>query len=168
MPEGNMTKIKSAVVSRATCTEVCKRIGLDKYIILGRGLSRSNRLPGSILANAMEAFIAAVYLDSGFYKAKEFILKFFQGEIDRMLEDYDAGNFKSVLQNRSQKRFGKTPEYKVVEVNGAEHYKSYHIGVRIGETVYPAAWGITKKVAEQRAAENALAVLNGEPPPYME
>ncbi|MDR0871468.1 MAG: ribonuclease III [Planctomycetaceae bacterium] len=168
MPEGDMTKIKSAVVSRAACTEICKRIGLDKYIILGRGLSRSSRLPGSLLANVMEAFIAAVFLDGGFLKAKEFILKIFQSEIDRMLEDHDAGNFKSVLQNFAQKRWSKTPDYKVIEVQGAEHIKTYHISVRIGEKDYPAAWGITKKVAEQRAAENALAVLDGEPPPYVE
>lgn len=168
MPEGDMTKIKSVVVSRVTCTEVCKRIGLDKCIILGRGLSRTNRLPGSILANSLEAIIAAIYLDGGFRKAKEFILNIFQCEIDRMLDDHDAGNFKSVLQNTAQKLFGKTPEYKVLDVEGAEHYKSYHVGVRIGETSYPAAWGITKKAAEQRAAENALAIIKHEPPPYIE
>jgi ribonuclease-3 len=168
MPEGDMTKIKSAVVSRATCTEVCQRIGLDKYVILGRGLSGSKRLPGSILANAMEAFIAAVFLDGGFIKAREFVLKRFQCEIDRMLDDHDAGNFKSVLQNRSQKKFHSKQEYKVLHVAGVQHSKSYKIAVQIDDDEYPSAWGITKKVAEQRAAENALAVLNGEKPPYIE
>ena len=167
MLEGDMTKIKSAVVSRVTCHAVCQRIGLDKYLILGRGLGRSGRVPDSVLANAMESFIAAVYLDGGLEAARQFILASFREDIDRMLADHDADNFKSLLQHHSQKFLGHSPEYKVIEVKGPDHHKAFNVGVRIGEKVFPSAWGATKKEAEQRAAENALAVIRGEAPPYL-
>jgi ribonuclease-3 len=167
MLEGDMTKIKSAVVSRVTCQNICKRLGLDKFLILGRGLGRSLRVPDSIFANAMESFIAAIYLDGGLEEARKFILKEFREEIEKMLQNHDADNFKSVLQHRSQKYLGHTPEYKLIEVNGPEHHKAFHIGVQIGEQTFPAAWGATKKEAEQRAAENAIAILQGDPPPYI-
>ncbi len=167
MLEGDMTKIKSSVVSRATCEDVCRRIGLDKFLILGRGLGRSGRIPGSILANAMESVIAAVYLDAGLEKTRQFILTAFRSDIDKMLADHDADNFKSLLQHHSQKFLGHSPEYKLHEVKGPDHHKSFNVGVRIGDKVFPSAWGATKKEAEQRAAENALAVIQGDPPPYL-
>ena len=167
MLEGDMTKIKSAVVSRATCQKIAKRIGMDECLILGRGLSRSNRIPLSILANTMESLIAAIYLDGGIAPAREFILRIFREEIDKMLVDHDADNYKSVLQHITQKRFGQTPEYILLEITGPEHCKSFHVKVRIGKKDHPAAWGATKKEAEQRAAENAFFVLNGEEPPYL-
>jgi ribonuclease-3 len=167
MLEGDMTKIKSAVVSRATCQLVCKRLGLDKFLILGRGLGRSSQVPDSIFANTVESFIAAIYLDSGLEEARRFILKVFREEIDKMLQNHDADNYKSVLQHHSQKYLGQTPEYKMIEVTGPEHRKSFHVGVRIGDQSFPSAWGATKKEAEQRAAENTWAVIHGNPPPYI-
>jgi len=168
MLEGDMTKIKSAVVSRTSCQKVAKQIGMDECLILGRGLSRSSRIPLSILANTMESLIAAIYLDGGIEPAREFVLRVFREEIDKMLLDHDGDNYKSVLQHISQKRFGQTPEYVLLEIKGPEHYKSFHVQVRIGKKNYPAAWGITKKEAEQHAAENAFYVMNGERPPYRE
>ena len=167
MLEGDMTKIKSAVVSRATCQRIAKAIGMEECLILGRGLSRTNRIPLSILANTMESLIAAIYLDGGVEPARKFILRVFREEIDKMLVDHDADNYKSVLQHIAQKRFGQTPEYVLLEIKGPEHYKVFHVAVRIGKKDYPAAWGATKKEAEQRAAENAFYVLNGEEPPYL-
>lgn len=167
MLEGDMTKIKSAVVSRATCQRLCKQVELDRFLILGRGLSRSGRLPGSILANAMESFIAAIYLDGGLEKARSFILEVFREEIDKMLGDHDADNYKSLLQHHAQKNLGKVPEYRLLEVKGPDHHKSFSVAVRIGEKLFPSAWGATKKEAEQRAAENAIAAIQGDPPPYL-
>jgi ribonuclease-3 len=162
-----MTKVKSAVVSRCTCQKVCKQLGLDKFLILGRGLGRSNRIPDSIFANTLESFIAAVYLDGGMEEARKFILRVFQDEIDEMLQDSDAHNHKSVLQQHCQKYAGHTPEYKVLDVRGPEHRKTFNVQVCVGKRVFPAAWGVTKKEAEQRAAENALAVLHDLPVPYL-
>jgi len=165
--EGDMTKVKSAVVSRCTCQKVCKQLGLDKFLILGRGLGRANKIPDSIFANTLESFIAAVYLDGGMEEARKFILRVFQDEIDEMLQDSDAHNHKSVLQQHCQKYEGHTPEYKVLDVRGPEHRKTFNVQVCVGKRVFPAAWGVTKKEAEQRAAENALAVLHDLPVPYL-
>ena len=166
--EGDMTKVKSSVVSRSTCQKVCKQLGLDKFLILGRGLGSSAKIPDSIFANTLEAFIAAVYLDGGMESVREFVLRIFQPDIAEMLKDCDAHNHKSVLQHYCQKHHGFIPEYKILEVRGPEHRKTFHIQVRVDTQSFPAAWGITKKEAEQRAAENALAVLHDLPVPYVE
>ena len=168
MLEGDMTKIKSSVVSRSTCQKICKALGLDKFLILGRGLGYSNRIPDSIFANALEAFIASVYLDGGIDEARKFILHVFQSDIEEMLLDCDAHNHKSVLQNYCQKHEGYTPEYKVLNIQGPEHRKTFNVQVRVGIKTFPPAWGVTKKEAEQRAAENALADLHGQPIPYLQ
>ena len=165
--EGDMTKVKSSVVSRSTCQKICKQLGLDKFLILGRGLGRSNRIPDSIFANTLEAFIAAVYLDGGMEAARKFILRVFQDDIEEMLQNGDAHNHKSVLQQHCQKHLGHTPEYQVLDVRGPEHRKTFNIQVRVGKRDFPSAWGVTKKEAEQRAAENALAMLNDLPVPYL-
>jgi len=165
--EGDMTKVKSSVVSRATCQKICKQLGLDKFLILGRGLGRSNRIPDSLFANTLESFIAAVYLDGGMEETRKFILRVFQEEIDEMLQDCDAHNHKSVLQQHCQKYEGHIPEYKILDVQGPEHRKTFNVQVRVSERVFPSAWGVTKKEAEQRAAENALAVLHDLPVPYL-
>lgn len=165
--EGDMTKIKSSVVSRVACQKICKQLGLDKFLILGRGLGRSNRIPDSIFANTLEAFIAAVYLDGGMEAARKFVLRVFQEEIEEVSQDSDAHNHKSVLQHYSQKNLGQIPEYKILDIQGPEHRKTFNVQVRIGERIFPSAWGVTKKEAEQRAAENALADLNGFPVPYL-
>ena len=165
--EGDMTKVKSLVVSRCTCQKVCKQLGLDKFLILGRGLGRSNRIPDSIFANTLEAFIAAVYLDGGMVEARKFILRVFQEDITEMLQDSDAHNHKSVLQQHCQKYLGHIPEYKILSIEGPEHRKTFNVQVRVGKKIFPSAWGVTKKEAEQRAAENALATLHGLPVPYL-
>ncbi|MCL2743425.1 MAG: ribonuclease III [Planctomycetaceae bacterium] len=165
--EGAMTKIKSSVVSRTTCHRLAEEIGLRECLILGRGMSRLGKIPGSVLANTMEAFIAALYLDGGLEKARKFILRIFRGEIEKMLVDNDADNFKSLLQDYVHRKLGKVPEYKIIETTGPDHLRSFHVGVKIGGESFPSAWGATKKIAEQRAAENALAVMKGDPPKYV-
>ncbi|HBT76634.1 MAG TPA: ribonuclease III [Planctomycetaceae bacterium] len=168
MHEGDLTKIKSAVVSRATCNQIAKRLRLDEFLILGRGLGRGGRLPASILANTMEALIAAIYLDGGIVAAQAFILEQFGTEIEKMGEDCDADNYKSLLQQTSQREFGASPEYGIVETGGPDHNRCFKVRVRIDKRDFPPAWGNNKKEAEQRAAENALAILGGDEPPYGE
>ena len=166
--EGDMTKVKSSVVSRSTCQKICKQLGLDKFLILGRGLGRSNRIPDSIFANTLEAFIAAVYLDGGMEAARKFVLQVYRDDIEEMLQNGDAHNYKSVLQTHCQKCLGYIPDYRVLEVKGPEHRKAFNVQVHVGVRIFPSAWGVTKKEAEQRAAENALAVLHGLPVPYLQ
>lgn len=168
MQEGDLTKIKSAVVSRATCNRIAKDLRLDEFLILGRGLNKGVRLPSSILSNTMESLIAAIYLDGGIVAARAFILEHFGPEIEKMGEDCDADNFKSILQQISQRQLHAAPEYRVVETGGPDHNRCFKVRVRIGKRDFPAAWGNNKKEAEQRAAENALAILDGDEPPYGE
>lgn len=166
--EGDLTKIKSAVVSRVTCQKVGKALCLDEFLILGRGLNKAYRLPSSILSNVVEAIIAAIYLDGGIDAAYRFIERNFNEELEKFGEDGDLENFKSVLQHLAQCKFGQTPTYQLLEISGPEHKKAFHVTVKIGSKKFQPAWGTTKKEAEQRAAENAIAIINDEPPPYMD
>ena len=164
--EGELTKIKSAVVSRETCYRIAQELGLQDFIRLGRGVARDNKIPPSILANAVEAIIAALYLDGGIKIARRFILQNFASEVGKMSESISCDNHKSLLQDISQREFGVQPDYVVLDEKGPDHCKCFKIAVRVKGRYYPGAWGNTKKAAEQHAAENALCQLQGEPIPY--
>ncbi len=164
--EGDMTKIKSAVVSRATCQEVAKKLGMEECLIVGRGIPRGGRIPSSMLSNVVESLIAAIYLDGGLEPARERIQDWFEEPIARFADSLDVDNFKSLLQQVAQRDLGHTPEYRIMEIRGPEHSKCFRIGVRVGSMVFQSAWGNNKKEAEQRAAENALYILRGEEAPY--
>ncbi|MGL6194692.1 MAG: ribonuclease III [Thermoguttaceae bacterium] len=169
LTEGEMTKIKSAVVSRVSCLNIAKELELEDYMFLGRGVGSSagrKKISSSILSNVVEALIAAIYLDGGMRAAKKFITKYFDPLIAHYAESVEADNFKSLLQQVAQRDFGQTPEYKVIEVKGPDHSKCFRISVKIGKTLFQSAWGNNKKEAEQRAAENALYILRGEEAPY--
>lgn len=164
--EGDMTKIKSAVVSRASCREIGKRLKMDELLIVGRGVQQGGRISFSMLANVVESIIAALYLDGGLKTAQKFIRKEFESLIEQYADSLEVDNFKSLLQQIAQRDFGKTPEYKVLEISGPEHSKCFRVGVKIEDTTFQSAWGNNKKEAEQRAAENALYMLRGEEAPY--
>jgi ribonuclease III len=163
--EGDMTKVKSSVVSRATCAKFSTELGLGDYLFLGRGM-RSDRLPPNLLADVFEAVVGAIYLDGGIAAAKPFIVRFLDPEIDRTIRDCANNNYKSHLQQIVQREFGDTPSYQVLDEQGPDHCRSFKIAVVIGSTRYPAAWGPNKKIAESRAAENAIARIEGNPVPY--
>ena len=164
--EGDLTKIKSAVVSRRTCAEVAKETGLADLLIIGKGISSRDLMPSSLAAAVYESIVAAIYLDGGLEPAKGFILRWLGPIIERVAEAAHAGNFKSMLQQVAQKEFGDTPRYMVLDEQGPDHNKCFKISAEIARHRYPPAWGANKKDAEQRAAMNALAALRGEPVPY--
>ncbi len=164
--EGGMTQIKSSVVSRITCQSIGKKLALDECLFVGKGVGRNTRISPSMLADMIESLIAAIYLDGGLGPARKFIEKHFGPEIDAFADSVTTDNFKSLLQQVAQRDFGHTPEYRVLEIKGPEHGKCFRIGVRIGKTIFQSAWGNNKKEAEQRAAENALYILQGEEAPY--
>ena len=161
-PEGELTRMKSALVSRHTCAAVSERLGLEDFLYLGKGLATHRRLPSSILAAALESLVAGVYLDGGLEAARRLIERVVDEELDRA-EARDRGrNFKSVLQHLAQKRFGETPNYRLMDQQGPDHSKCFLVAAVIGETAYPAAWGASKKEAEQAAARKALFELGEE------
>ncbi len=163
--EGELTRLKSIVVSRHTCAKISAAIGLGQFLLLGKGMP-SNHLPSSLLADAFESLVAAVYLDGGTDAVRAFVERFLTAEIEAAATDELGGDYKSQLQQITQRDFGATPNYQVVDEKGPDHCKWFKVAAHVGPRVFPAAWGRSKKEAEQRAARNALAELDAQPPPF--
>ena len=157
--EGNLTKIKSMLVSRRTCARIAKQMNLQKFLQVGKGMGESRALSGSLAAGVLEALIAAIYIDGGFEPARGFILKSFGTLIAQANAEHSQGNFKSVLQQYAQQEFELVPTYSLLDEKGPDHDKCFESAVIIGERNFPSAWGTTKKEAEQKAAFNALIEL---------
>jgi ribonuclease-3 len=128
-------------------------------------MTTQTHVPSSVLADVFESLVAAMYLDGGIDVTREFILRHVGPEIDRVAGGFHGGNYKSVLQQFSQKEFGFTPVYQVLDEKGPDHSKCFQVAALIGRVHYPPAWGRNKKEAEQRAAFHALCQINGQPLP---
>ncbi len=157
--EGDLTKIKSMLVSRKTCAKVANELELPKYTKVGKGMSRTRAVSGSIAAGTLEAIIAAIYLDGGFEEAQDFILRVFKSLIEKADAKQHQENFKSLLQQFSQSHFNCTPVYQLLDEKGPDHNKCFEVEVTVDRRHFQSAWGITKKDAEQKAAYNALVEL---------
>lgn len=157
--EGDLTKIKSALVSRGCCAKVTRTMDLQDFLVVGKGMASVRKLPRSIEAGLLEAVIGAIYLDGGLEPAYAFILAAFTELLDRAEADGPQGNYKSLLQQHSQDRYGVTPFYVLLDEKGPDHNKCFEIEVVLKERHFRSAWGVTKKEAEQRAAHHALADL---------
>ena len=174
--EGELTRMKSSIVSRVACARMTEDLGLEEFVKVGKGVAgRGHRggssagrgrggVPNSILACVLESVIGAIYLDGGYDAAAAFIRSAIAPEMDDA-EDADR-NAKSEPQQIGQREFGRTPFYRVVEVRGPDHGRSFCVAAVVGGDEYTAAWGANKKEAEQKAAENALAELDGHDPPF--
>jgi ribonuclease III len=157
--EGEMTKIKSTAVSRQTCAAIAKRLGLDQWLVLGKGMQRAEGMPQSLSAAVLESVIAAVYLDGGYEAAEKFVAPLFEPLIDRAAKSGHQENFKSVLQQHAQQCAMETPAYRVLDEKGPDHAKAFKVAVEIGARRFSPCWGQSKKQAEQLAALSALAEL---------
>ncbi len=164
--EGDMTKIKSIVVSRQTCAKISEALGMQEFLILGKGMTTHPSVPPSLLADVFESLIAAIYLDGGDPAARQFIHRYIGPEVELAAAGELGGNYKSLLQQLAQREHGTTPGYQLLDEKGPDHSKCFKIAAEVGNTRYQAAWGRNKKEAEQRAARNALSELNGEAPPF--
>ncbi len=159
--EGELTRIKSVVVSRATCAEIAEELNLKDFLLLGKGITSDDHLPSSIVAAAFEATIGAMYLDGGRVAATTFVLESAGDRMELVAQSIAGTNFKSVLQQLAQKQYGETPGYAVLDVKGPDHSKCFQIAAVIGSKTFAPAWGLSKKQAEQEAAHNALEELDG-------
>ena len=157
--EGDLTKIKSMLVSRRSCARVAKELGVHKYLRVGKGMFSSRALSGSLAAGLLEAIIAVIYIDGGFDAARDFILRTFASLIEQAEKEETQGNFKSLLQQYAQQEFNTTPVYELLDEKGPDHDKCFESEVVIGERHFTSAWGTNKKEAEQKAAFNALVEL---------
>ena len=161
-PEGELTRIKSVVVSRATCARVVRDLNLEQFFVLGKGISHHQPTPSSVLATAFEALIGGLYLDGGYDVAREFVLRVVREEIVQAAESSVGVNYKSLLQQRTQKILGETPVYEVLDEKGPDHSKCFQVNAVVGSRTFSPAWGASKKAAEQLAAQNALSQLDHE------
>lgn len=154
--EGEMTKIKSSAVSRQSCAEMSKSLGIDKHLRLGKGMQNGGELPSSLAAAVLESIIAAIYLDGGFDAARNFLGPLVEPIIDAAADSGHQQNYKSLLQQHAQQSLAATPTYRVLDEKGPDHAKCFKISVEINGQRYAPSWGQSKKRAEQVAALNAL------------
>ena len=164
--EGDLTKVKSNVVSRQTCTRIGLELGIDRILVVGKGVGTLGRVPSSLVANAFESIVGAIYLDGGIEAVREFLMPLIVRHVDEAVAGRLEINYKSELQQYSQKRFSVPPNYRVVDDRGPDHEKEFLIEAVVHKQSYAPAWGSNKKEAEQRAAANALAELEGNEPPF--
>ncbi len=157
--EGELTKMKSMLVSRTTCARVARRLELPKFLIVGKGMISNKALPMSLAAGLLEAVIAAVYIEGGFESARDFIVNNFRALIEQVDSEEAHGNYKSLLQQHSQEQFNVAPIYVLLDEKGPDHNKCFESEVVIDQRHFPSAWGANKKEAEQKAAYNALVEL---------
>lgn len=157
--EGDLTKIKSAVVSRRVCAQISDKIGLTDLLVLGKGMSGRADLPSSVSAAVYESIVAAVYLDGGIDAARKFILEHMVPAIIEAEESSHQHNYKSMLQQHAQRNESDLPQYLLLDEKGPDHSKCFEVAVRIGARPFESAWGASKKQAEQQAALNALMEL---------
>lgn len=164
--EGDLTKLKSVVVSRQTCAKISQALGLREFLVLGKGMTTHPAVPPSVLSDVLESLIAAIYLDGGMAPAREFILTYFDPEIESAASGDSGGNYKSLLQQFAQREHGVTPTYHLIDEKGPDHSKCFKMSAQIGRDRYAPAWGRSKKESEQRAAHNAICQLRGDAVPF--
>jgi ribonuclease-3 len=164
--EGDMTKVKSVVVSRQTCAKISEALGMQEFLILGKGMTTHPAVPPSVLADVFESILASIYLDGGDPPAREFVEKYMGPEIELAASGEHGGNYKSLLQQLAQREHGSTPTYQLLDEKGPDHSKCFKMAAMVGGTRFQPAWGRNKKESEQRAARNALSELNGESVPF--
>jgi len=157
--EGDLTKIKSAVVSRKICAEISGRLELRELLNLGKGMTSRPTLPSSIEAAVLEAIIAAIYLDGGIEPTRRFILAHFGSFIADVATCAHQENFKSVLQHYAQKQLPGVPVYVILDEKGPDHSKCFEVCVEVDGRRFSSAWANSKKEAEQAAALHALREL---------
>lgn len=162
--ESVLAKVKSYIVSETVLAEIAGTIGLDRFIMLGKGEEfTGGRTKKSILSDALEAVIGAVYLDGGFDRARELVLKFLGDKIDAAILSGEFHDYKTELQERTQMLYGLLPEYRVVREQGEEHKRIFTISVFVGGRDLGTASGGKKKEAEALAAKKALEALSDIP-----
>lgn len=157
--EGQLTILKSSVVSRKTCAEVSNSIGLTDLIRVGPGMDKPGKLPSSLAAGVFESVVGAMYLDGGFDAARKFILRHMQPWVDHYADGDHQLNFKSMLQQYAQREYGCTPTYEVLAEDGPDHKKTFRIRAHMQGRFYEGTQGRTKKETEQEAARLALITL---------
>lgn len=161
LPEGELTRIRATIVCEGSLKAVADKLELGKFIFLGKGEeSTGGRTRASILSDAVEAIIAAIYLDGGFEPAQKFILENMKDIMNSALAGKIFKDYKTQLQEVVQKNQGAQVLYNIKSEKGPDHNKTFEIEVSVSGIIYAIGIGRTKKEAEREAARLALEMIN--------
>ncbi len=159
--EGDLSRVKSHVVSEPFLAEIARQLDLGTFLLLGKGEAASGgHEKNSLLSNCYEAIVASIYLDGGIEAAWKFLLSCFQERIEILIEQQHILDHKSLLQEHSQEMFNCTPVYRLRQITGPDHDKTFEVELLIKREIFSVGSGKNKKEAEQAAAKEALAKLN--------
>lgn len=158
--EADLSRVKAYTVQESTLAQTAKDLDLGTYLLLGKGEEMTGgRKKDSLLADAFEAILAAIYLDGGFKNAREFTLRHLASKIDDLASTNFIFDFKTKLQEVAQAQFGVLPKYVIHKEEGPEHKKTFEVKVFIKDNFLGSGKGKTKKAAAQKAAEKGLNKL---------
>ncbi len=160
MPEGDLTKVRASLVCEKSLSTFARQINLGEFIVLSNG-ERNNggAFRPSILCDAFEAVIAAIYMDAGIEAARKFVLRFIIPCLDNPSSLKSAGDYKTQLQEIVQKNPGEQLSYELVSEKGPDHDKHFQVVVKINNNIIGKGGGKSKKEAEQQAAREALGLM---------
>ncbi|HLF86671.1 MAG TPA: ribonuclease III [Nitrospiria bacterium] len=160
LPEGELSKMKARIVSKPTLSRVATRLQIGNYLLLGKGEEHTHgRNKSSLLADSLEAIIAAIYLDGGLEAAKEFLLDKFEEEMKELFKPELSFDYKTELQEICQQDFETLPSYSITGEHGPDHQKVFEVELTIKDRLFGRGSGKSKKEAEQMAAKEALERL---------
>lgn len=159
LTEGELSKLKAYLVTESTLANVAREIHLGEALLLGAGeMKNQGRDKDSILCDALEAVLAAIYLDGGLKEAYEVGLRLFSSFIKRISPDFNK-DYKSILQERLQATYKILPKYKILKTTGPNHNLTFEVGLFINNRLFGKGKGKSRKEAEQTAAKHALEKL---------
>lgn len=160
MPEGELSRLRSSLVCEKALCESAKDLGLGDYLLLGKGESKGGgRERPSILADAFEAVIAAIYLDGGIEPVKKHIERYVIDKLDKIGVSIGSKDYKTVLQEIIQKNPEENISYCLIDEKGPEHNKTFTVEVRLNSNVIGKGTGSSKQNAEEEAAKQALSLM---------
>lgn len=159
-PEGHLSELRSVVVSASSLYKIASKLELETYCRASRGIKQQDTIPDSIIANMVEAVIAAIYLDGGMEEARDFILHHLEPLISKVGDTSQTLDHKSLLQQYTQKRWNKIPHYNIISEDGPDHNKQFKAVVLIRGEKHGPGEGTSKQEAEENAARIALDNLD--------
>ena len=163
LSEGDLTKVRAMIVCENALYEIARKIGLGEFLLLGKGEEQTGgRLRVSILADATEALIAALYLDGGIEAARSFVLPYIEGKAADALKQHFLKDYKTALQEIVQQNKQETIRYEIAGATGPDHDKTFNAILYINTNPVAFGFGKTKKEAEQSAAKAALELMGEE------
>ena len=161
--EGNLSKIRASLVNETGFDKLARSLNLGKYIFMSNAEENNGgREKSSLLSNAFEAVMGAIYLESGLPVVNDIAVALIEKNHEEISLDYLFRDYKTTLQELTQARFGVTPEYKVIASRGPDHLKEFEVAVIIEGKEYARATGKSKKMAQQESAELAVELLKKE------